>query len=327
MLLYRFGKHRLVFRATFISTMALPKSFYCRELPKGLVDYRSNESKLRLTRSLTLGSAVPFLSLSSCFNTQAEPAYCGLSTLAIVLNALRIDPQRIWKTPWRWFTEDLLDCCRPLDVVKKVGITMDEFLCLAKCNGAVCTLTRPEDNEQSYQLFRKSLFCVCYGGSSKNNNILSCCVSEKEDDTNCPQDTTHGDEENPNEFLVISYDRKKLQQTGTGHFSPVAAFDQETDSVLLFDTARFKYPPYWVPVRLLFESMLPVDPSTGKNRGYFVLKARSEVQGRKVCCLWKELLAATDESHRCCLPEPHPVYDSSTMTCHGKDSSFCCKKC
>ncbi|EDO39399.1 predicted protein, partial [Nematostella vectensis] len=225
--------------------MALPKSFYCRELPKGLVDYRSNESKLRLTRSLTLGSAVPFLSLSSCFNTQAEPAYCGLSTLAIVLNALRIDPQRIWKTPWRWFTEDLLDCCRPLDVVKKVGITMDEFLCLAKCNGAVCTLTRPEDNEQSYQLFRKSLFY-----------------------------TTHGDEENPNEFLVISYDRKKLQQTGTGHFSPVAAFDQETDSVLLFDTARFKYPPYWVPVRLLFESMLPVDPSTGKNRGYFVLKAR-----------------------------------------------------
>jgi hypothetical protein len=35
----------------------------------------------------------------------------------MVLNALAIDPQRIWKGPWRWFSEELLDCCSPLEVL------------------------------------------------------------------------------------------------------------------------------------------------------------------------------------------------------------------
>ena len=52
---------------------------------------------------------------------KAEPAYCGLGSLVVVLNALRIDPGREWKGPWRWFHEELLDCCKDLDTVKKEG--------------------------------------------------------------------------------------------------------------------------------------------------------------------------------------------------------------
>ena len=36
-----------------------------------------------------------------------------------------------------------------------------------------------------------------------------------------------------------------LLQTGDGHFSPVAGYHAGTDSVLVLDVARFKYPPYW----------------------------------------------------------------------------------
>jgi hypothetical protein len=39
---------------------------------------------------------------------QDEPAYCGLSTLVMVLNALSIDPHRSWKGVWRWFSEDMV---------------------------------------------------------------------------------------------------------------------------------------------------------------------------------------------------------------------------
>ena len=41
----------------------------------------------------------------------------------------------------------------------------------------------------------------------------------------------------------------------------------ERDLVLILDTARFKYPPHWVPLPLLFEAMAPPDPDTGKPRG------------------------------------------------------------
>ena len=38
-----------------------------------------------------------YFRLASQFRTQDEPAYCGLSTLIMVLNAMEIDPGRVWK--------------------------------------------------------------------------------------------------------------------------------------------------------------------------------------------------------------------------------------
>ena len=45
-------------------------------------------------------------------HTQTEPAWCGFGTLVTVLNALEIDPGRVWKGPWRFFGEELLICCK-----------------------------------------------------------------------------------------------------------------------------------------------------------------------------------------------------------------------
>ena len=287
--------------------MAGTNSTYGRTLPLNLVDYRSKESKTRLCRALSTGTAVTYLALSSCFSKQAEPAYCGLTTLSIVLNALQIDPQRIWKTPWRWYSEEFLDCCRPLEDVKKVGITLEEFKCLADCNGAVCKIVRPSvlesDQQRDYEQFRKALLHACTGGQEGRN--LTC----EENDF---------DEENPNEFIALSYSRKTLAQTGEGHFSPIAAVDLETDSALVFDTARFKYPPYWVPIELLFQSMLPLDGATKQPRGYVILKAKNISQGRRVCCMWQEI---DQEKPGEKFPEPHPVYQSSQNCPQDK----CCK--
>jgi len=37
------------------------------------------------------------------------------------------------------------------------------------------------------------------------------------------------------------------------------------------DVARFKYPPHWVPLSLVFEAMIPTDPDTGRSRGFIIL--------------------------------------------------------
>ena len=46
----------------------------------------------------------------------------------MVLNALAIDPRRAWKGPWRWFHEQMLDCCQPLSQVLQTGIVLDQVL-------------------------------------------------------------------------------------------------------------------------------------------------------------------------------------------------------
>lgn len=37
---------------------------------------------------------------------------------------------------------------------------------------------------------------------------------------------------------------------------------------LILDVARFKYPPHWVPLSLLWEAMDSVDATTDRPRGY-----------------------------------------------------------
>lgn len=49
------------------------------------------------TEALGNGTMEGFFKLISYYQTQSEPAYCGLATLAVVLNALAIDPGRKWK--------------------------------------------------------------------------------------------------------------------------------------------------------------------------------------------------------------------------------------
>ncbi|KAL3892690.1 MAG: hypothetical protein SGPRY_014882, partial [Prymnesium sp.] len=47
----------------------------------------------------------------------AEPAYCGLGTLVNVLNALEVDPGIKSIGSWRWYSEEMLDCCVDLEEV------------------------------------------------------------------------------------------------------------------------------------------------------------------------------------------------------------------
>ncbi|TMS35245.1 hypothetical protein L596_002689 [Steinernema carpocapsae] len=224
-------------------------NFYRRELPESCIDFSSEEGRSLFSRSLNSGHANIYFKLAAQFRTQDEPAYCGLSTLVMVLNALEVDPGRVWKAPWRFYHESMLDCCLPLEVIKKTGITVDQFACLARCNRLQTTTNYASDTEASRKQFREDLL-----------------VSVTSEDF----------------VMVVSYDRSVFGQTGTGHFSPVAAFDPETDRALIMDVARFKYPPHWVSMSLIHRAMLSKDPATEKARGFFTLKLRSDTRPKVV---------------------------------------------
>ncbi|XP_028777881.1 glutathione gamma-glutamylcysteinyltransferase 3-like isoform X1 [Neltuma alba] len=216
--------------------MATP-SLYRRALPSPpAIEFASPEGKKIFVEALAQGTMEGFFKLISYYQTQSEPAYCGLATLAVVLNALAIDPGRKWKGPWRWFDDSMLDCCEPLDKIKEKGITFGKVACLAQCNGAKVEAFRT--NETTIDDFRK--------------NVISCSASE-----DC--------------HVIVSYHRGVFKQTGTGHFSPLGGYHAERDMVLILDVARFKYPPHWVPLTLLWEAMNTVDKATGHYRGYMVI--------------------------------------------------------
>ena len=50
------------------------------------------------------------------------------------------------------------------------------------------------------------------------------------------------------------------------------------------DTARFKYPPYWAPLSRVYDAMLPIDPDSGRPRGWAVLSPAPKDVDSRMCC-------------------------------------------
>lgn len=130
----------------------------------------------------------------------------------------------------------MFDCCVPLAVSKTQGVTMEQFWCLAKCNGA--NIKQFRFDKSSEQEFRKHIEVATTTGKY---------------------------------HVVTSFSRQVLGQTGDGHFSPIGGYHKDLDLVLLMDVARFKYPSYWLPVSSLWQSMGAIDAATNKPRGYFTI--------------------------------------------------------
>lgn len=210
---------------------------YRRLLPSPpAIDFASSEGKQLFIEAIQSGTMENFYRLISYFQTQSEPAYCGLASLSMVLNALAIDPGRKWKGPWRWFDESMLDCCEPLEKVKARGISFGKLVCLAQCAGAKVEAFRT--NHSTVDDFRKF--------------VMRCSTS----------DDCH---------LISSYNRAALKQTGSGHFSPIGGYHAGKDMALILDVARFKYPPHWVPLTILWDAMDHFDGTTGQRRGFMLI--------------------------------------------------------
>lgn len=217
-------------------------SLYRRPLPAGQIAFASAEGRALFREAMELGTLEGFFPLIEQFHTQAEPAFCGLGSLVMTLNAFGIDPGRLWRGPWRWFSEEMLDCCTSLDAVRQAGIAMDELACLARCNGADARVERP--SSAGLQHFRDAVEKAARSASDL--------------------------------AVIAGYSRARLGQTGSGHFSPIGGYHPAHDLVLLLDVARFKYPPHWVPLSDLYAAMHDDDPATGRPRGWIELRRRGD---------------------------------------------------
>ncbi|GAB2281800.1 Glutathione gamma-glutamylcysteinyltransferase 3 [Dionaea muscipula] len=148
--------------------MAAVAGLYKRSLPSPpAIEFSSPEGKLLFKEALEKGYMEGFFKLVSYYQTQSEPAYCGLASLSVVLNSLAIDPGRKWKGPWRWFDDSMLDCCEPVEKIKVNGISFNKLVCLARCNGAKVEAFHA--NESTVDAFRDY---VMSSASSEDHHLI-----------------------------------------------------------------------------------------------------------------------------------------------------------
>eukprot|EP01035_Chromulina_nebulosa_P017704 gene17704-23295_t len=218
-------------------------TFHKRPLPESLIALSSKKGKELFKEALDQGGLESYFPLSEQFITQSEPSFCSISSLAMVLNALNYDPKKVWKGSWRWVSEEMLQCesanvCgHSLDKIRSDGMNFSEFETLGLCHGVeIQSFKLLNNNDITLQEFRSF--------------VLSSSTSSTADT-----------------FIISNFSRKSLGQTGDGHYSPIGGYHVSKDLVLILDVARFKYPPYWVPLIDLWNSMAITDTQTGSPRG------------------------------------------------------------
>lgn len=180
--------------------------------------------------------------LSIHYETQQGPAECGPASCVMVLNSLGLEapPHGVHK-PFHQFTQDNffspeVEKVLPRSTLLQQGATLDELGGMLRAWNLKVEICHAQDTD--LETFRRQASEALASGEK---------------------------------FVIFNYHRDPLQQVGGSHFSPLAAYHQGSDRFLVLDVARFRYVPYWVSARSVFEAMNTVDGVSRKSRGYLLI--------------------------------------------------------
>jgi len=181
--------------------------------------------------------------LSQDFETQANLSYCGVATLVVVLNSLRVPAPAVPGYPGYhfWTQENVFggpggDRFVRAERVRREGMTLAQLHGWSSDHGLV--VRRFHGDQLSLEQFRQ---------------LLRQGLRDRGD------------------RLVVNYQRSAIAQQGSGHISPIAAYDSRSDRVLILDVARYRYPAVWVESEALWRAMGTVDKASGQSRGLLIL--------------------------------------------------------
>ena len=195
---------------------------------------------LRAERKHQFFTVLPYL------ETQENLAFCGPASIAATLNSLGIArPAVSTLKPYTFFTQDNVfnaatEAIKQRETVARRGMTLQELAAFLNALG-VQAEARHADTLDLAQL----------------RALIEATLAD------------------PGQRLIVNYNRQVLGQAGGGHQSPLAAYDTTSDSALLLDVAKFKYPPTWVNLSDLLAAMQSVDSDSGKSRGLVVVSPAS----------------------------------------------------
>lgn len=172
--------------------------------------------------------------LADAFEPQIRRAYCGVASSVVVLNAMRKSDLRLTQST---FFTDAAQRVRSELRVSVAGMSLAELGELLRAHGADITLYHAADIP--IETFR----------TVARDNLR-----------------TRGD------FVLVNYQRAKLGQGEIGHISPLAAYNSDSDRFLILDVASHKFPHTWVKTEDLWHAMNTLDPSSGRTRGFAVVR-------------------------------------------------------
>jgi len=182
------------------------------------------------------------LRVFSYAETERHQTFCGPTSLAIVMNSLGLkDPTPPSLFPYHLVTQDVVftpanQAVKSYEEVDKSGLTLGQLAQFAT----------------NLKLSASAIHAADLSAADMRARLIAAIGQS-------------------NTRVIVNFFRATLGQEGEGHFSPLVAYDAASDSFLILDVARYKYPPSWVTSRDLDISMRTVDHTSGLSRGVLII--------------------------------------------------------
>jgi len=237
-----------------------------------LVDWNTEDGKSRLASS---AYKTDFFQLAHNYQPQANPLYCGVASSVIVLNALRLNRNAVpsQKSLEVVVPEDLGGGRRPYPAYSQLTL-LDERTEPVKPRAVIELKNAAGGGEIDPGLKLIQLKGILEAYDTRVD--LHYADADSVDAVAAFRDDLKSVLADSVRFLIVNFNGSTIGASTHGHISPVAAYDEKTDSVLLLDVAGYFNPWYWAPVTDLYGAMHTLDDD--HYRGYLVVEDRKAFQ-------------------------------------------------
>ena len=230
-----------------------------------LVPFASDEGLARLSRA---SAKVDFAPLANQFEAQSNAAFCGPTTSAIVLNALRSGTKDLPRDHSRLSPEDVKNVPPTFDLAVP-RYTQENVIgagqkTRAQILGEPLMFNGKMIRDGGYQLRQLDQMLRAHDLATRLE-IVDDAKPEAQIRTDIVANL-----QRPGTYVMINYRREAVGQRGGAHISPLGAYDAGTDSVLVLDVNPTSAGWVWMPMTTMVKGMRTFD--TAENRGYIVVQ-------------------------------------------------------
>lgn len=194
----------------------------------------------RLKRNIDLD----YINLSNNYVSQSNRGFCSIASSVMVFNALNMQPlpsianaHKDYFTQENILTKEIIDDC-DINFIKNDGRNIDNLAPILE--KFPVNIKVYHANEISFEEFQEIIGEIYSKHHTKS-------------------------------YIIICYYRPILGQIGGGHFSPIGAYDKITNSALIMDVSRYRYPPFWVSMEKLWDAINTLDKTNNIYRGFIVI--------------------------------------------------------
>ncbi|MBU6140651.1 MAG: hypothetical protein KGP29_03720 [Proteobacteria bacterium] len=208
-----------------------------------------------------------FYQLVNFYQPQINPLYCSVASSVIVLNALNYEKIPSQKTGEIINPDGKIFSFK---IYSQQGF-LNEETDKIKSRKVIEYKSKNSNSEYDPGMNLNDLSQILSNSYHLKTTLISVKKSDQETKENFRQNLKIilNDKE---KFLIANFNGKILGQKTDGHFSPIAAYDEESDSVLILDVALHKNQWFWTSVSELVSAMNTKDGDF--YRGYLVVENR-----------------------------------------------------